>query len=142
MCPDRTLNRLLGPAVRGRRDHPGRVESEEHADKYAESFERALFRAAEEQIEVDHPFLAARALWTDGTGTTPRTEGRDGWMPCLAHVLTVLGGVAEIGGPEDWSSRRSATYSSKRPVASRSRSYRLVSGNGGNQDSRRTIQLS
>lgn len=35
-----------------------------------------------------------------------------------------------------------ATYSSKRPVASRSRSYRLVSGNGGNQDSRRTIQLS
>jgi len=34
------------------------------------------------------------------------------------------------------------TYSSKRPVASRSRSYRLVSGNGGNQDSRRTIQLS
>jgi hypothetical protein len=31
---------------------------------------------------------------------------------------------------------------SKRPVASRSRSYRLVSGNGGNQDSRRTIQLS
>jgi hypothetical protein len=35
-----------------------------------------------------------------------------------------------------------ATYSSKRPVASRSRSYRLVSGNGGNHDSRRTIQLS
>jgi hypothetical protein len=35
-----------------------------------------------------------------------------------------------------------ATYSSKRPVRSRSRSYRLVSGNGGNQDSRRTIQLS
>ena len=35
-----------------------------------------------------------------------------------------------------------ATYSSKRLVASRSRSYRLVSGNGGNQDSRRTIQLS
>ena len=35
-----------------------------------------------------------------------------------------------------------ATYSSKRPVTSRSRSYRLVSGNGGNQDSRRTIQLS
>src|SRR5688572_26652058 len=35
-----------------------------------------------------------------------------------------------------------ATYSSKRPLASRSRSYRLVSGNGGNQDSRRTIQLS
>jgi hypothetical protein len=35
-----------------------------------------------------------------------------------------------------------ATYSSKRPVASRSRSYRLVSGNGGNQDSRRTIQSS
>jgi len=31
-----------------------------------------------------------------------------------------------------------ATYSSKRPVASRSRSYRLVSGNGGNQDSRRS----
>jgi len=31
---------------------------------------------------------------------------------------------------------------SKRPVASRSRSYRLVSGNGGNQDSRRTIQSS
>jgi len=30
-----------------------------------------------------------------------------------------------------------ATYSSKRSVASRSRSYRLVSGNGGNQDSRR-----
>jgi hypothetical protein len=35
-----------------------------------------------------------------------------------------------------------ATYSSKRLVASRSRSYRLVSGNGGNQDSRRMIQLS
>ena len=35
-----------------------------------------------------------------------------------------------------------ATYASKRPVASRSRSYRLVSGNGGNQDSRRMIQLS
>jgi hypothetical protein len=35
-----------------------------------------------------------------------------------------------------------ATYPSNRPVASRSRSYRLVSGNGGNQDSRRTIQLS
>ena len=34
------------------------------------------------------------------------------------------------------------TYSSVRRVASRSRSYRLVSGNGGNQDSRRTIQLS
>ena len=30
----------------------------------------------------------------------------------------------------------------ERPVASRSRSYRLASGNGGNQDSRRTIQLS
>ncbi len=40
------------------------------------------------------------------------------------------------------SHRSCATYSSKRPVASRSRSYRLVSGNGGNQDSRRTIQLS
>ena len=38
-------------------------------------------------------------------------------------------------------SHRSCTYSSKRLVASRSRSYRLVSGNGGNQDSRRTIQL-
>ena len=35
-----------------------------------------------------------------------------------------------------------ATYSSKRLAASRLRSYRLVSGNGGNQDSRRTIQLS
>src|ERR1700735_5044825 len=35
-----------------------------------------------------------------------------------------------------------ATYFSKRPVASRSWSYRLVSGNGGNQDSRRTTQLS
>ena len=35
-----------------------------------------------------------------------------------------------------------ATYSSRRLVASRSRSYRRVSGNGGNQDSRRTIQLS
>src|SRR5262249_40570222 len=34
------------------------------------------------------------------------------------------------------------TAPSERPVASRSRSYRLVSGNGGNQDSRRTIQLS
>src|SRR5512143_2440472 len=33
-------------------------------------------------------------------------------------------------------------YPSKRPAASRSRSYRLVSGNGGNQDSRQTIQLS
>ena len=39
-------------------------------------------------------------------------------------------------------SRRCCIYSSKRPVPSRSRSYRLVSGNGGNQDSRRTIQLS
>ncbi len=38
--------------------------------------------------------------------------------------------------------RLAVTYSSKRPVASRSRSYRLVSGNGGNQDSRRWIQLS
>ena len=36
----------------------------------------------------------------------------------------------------------SAPYSSKPLLASRSRSYRLVSGNGGNQDSRRTIQLS
>lgn len=35
-----------------------------------------------------------------------------------------------------------ATYSSKRLAASRSRSYRLVTGNGGNQDSRRTIQSS
>jgi hypothetical protein len=35
-----------------------------------------------------------------------------------------------------------ATYFSKRPVASRSRSYRLASGNGGNQDSRRTVQSS
>lgn len=33
-------------------------------------------------------------------------------------------------------------YSSKRLVASRSWSYRLVSGNRGSQDSRRTIQLS
>jgi len=39
-------------------------------------------------------------------------------------------------------SRSFGIYSSERPVASRSRSYRLVSGNGGNQDSRRTIQLS
>jgi len=37
---------------------------------------------------------------------------------------------------------RGFPYSSNRLVASRSRSYRLVSGNGGNQDSRRTIQLS
>ena len=49
----------------------------------------------------------------------------------------------------DWTCASSArrfndrpTYSSKRPVASRSRSYRLVSGNGGNQDSRRTVQSS
>jgi hypothetical protein len=35
-----------------------------------------------------------------------------------------------------------ATYDSERPVASRLRSYRLVSGNGGNQDSRRTVQSS
>ena len=33
-------------------------------------------------------------------------------------------------------------YSSERPVASRSRSYRLVSGNGGSQDSRRMTQSS
>ncbi len=33
-------------------------------------------------------------------------------------------------------------YYSKRPDASRLRSYRRVSGNGGNQDSRRMIQLS
>src|SRR5205823_14368986 len=33
-------------------------------------------------------------------------------------------------------------YSSKRPFPSRLRTYLLVSGNGGNQDSRRTIQLS
>ena len=39
-------------------------------------------------------------------------------------------------------SRNRPTYSSRRPVASRSRSYRLSSGNGGNQDSRRTIQRS
>jgi len=38
-------------------------------------------------------------------------------------------------------SHRSCHLLSERPVASRSRSYRLVSGNG-NQDSRRTIQLS
>jgi hypothetical protein len=41
-----------------------------------------------------------------------------------------------------WCSHGSSFYFSKRLVASRSRSYRLVSGNGGNQDSRRTIQLS
>ncbi|PWJ82282.1 hypothetical protein C7441_10950 [Pseudaminobacter salicylatoxidans] len=35
-----------------------------------------------------------------------------------------------------------ATYSSKRLVASRSRSYRLASGNGGNHASRRTVQSS
>lgn len=33
-------------------------------------------------------------------------------------------------------------YPSKRPVASRSRSYRLVSGKGGNQGSRRMVQSS
>jgi hypothetical protein len=33
-------------------------------------------------------------------------------------------------------------YSSWRPVGSRSRSYRFLSGNGGNHDSRRMIQLS
>lgn len=38
--------------------------------------------------------------------------------------------------------RRICAYSSKRSVASRSCSYRLESGNGGSQDSRRTIQLS
>src|SRR6478736_1826095 len=35
-----------------------------------------------------------------------------------------------------------AAYSSKRLAESRSRSYRLASGKGGSQDSRRTIQLS
>jgi hypothetical protein len=35
-----------------------------------------------------------------------------------------------------------ATGSSKRPVASRSRSYRRMSGNGGSQDSRRMVQSS
>jgi DNA-binding XRE family transcriptional regulator len=34
------------------------MESGEQADKYAESFERTLFRAAEQQIEADHHFLA------------------------------------------------------------------------------------
>jgi hypothetical protein len=50
-----------------------------------------------------------------------------------------------LGGADGFTKMKpavSAIYFSERLVASRSRSYRLVSGNGGSQDSRRTIQLS
>ncbi|WP_236617105.1 hypothetical protein [Litchfieldella anticariensis] len=57
------------------------------------------------------------------------------------HIFIIIG-LAILGAALFGVNGQPATYSSKRPVASRSRSYRFVSGNGGNQDSRRTIQLS
>jgi hypothetical protein len=59
-----------------------------------------------------------------------RRQPECAYNACCAHAYE-LGRLALSGPPN-----------SKRPVASRSRSYRLLSGNGGNQDSRRTIQLS
>jgi hypothetical protein len=58
----------------------------------------------------------------------------------FAGVGTTGGRCRHNRGLNLWHVR--ATYSSERPVASRSRSYRFVSGKGGNQDSRRTIQSS
>ena len=64
-------------------------------------------------------------------------------MQTTAHPQRTAPGFGSVLASE-WVKLRSvrATYSSKRPVASRSRSYRLVSGNGGNQDSRRMVQIS
>ena len=77
-----------------------------------------------------------------GKPPVPKQQ-RDVW---LGHDEKRTANACEAFDPEYLRGRRlrtvRATYSSKRLVASRSRSYRLVSGNGGNQDSRRTIQLS
>ena len=70
----------------------------------------------------------------DGEGSA-RRHGLDSGRGLVAFPR---GGIATHRS----SQRARLTYSSERPVASRSRSYRLVSGNGGNQDSRRTVQSS
>jgi hypothetical protein len=70
-------------------------------------------------------------------------EQRDVW---LGHDEKRTANACEAFDPEYLRDGAFAPFvrptPQKRPVASRSRSYRLVSGNGGNQDSRRTIQLS
>lgn len=65
-------------------------------------------------------------------------EWRDGWIASIVKQ----GSSRPFGGNGYRNLVQSAAYSSKRPVASRSRSYRFVSGNGGSQDSRRTVQSS
>ncbi len=55
-----------------------------------------------------------------------------------AGVDVAQAGAGEGGGRGD---RGGGLALSDRPVGSRSRSYRLLSGNGGNQDLRRTVQL-
>src|SRR5947208_10968806 len=77
--------------------------------------------------------LSSEAVFMDGRDQQP---GHDGAWVCGAPLRTARSSVPGSGLVV------LATYSSKRPVASRSRSYRRLSGNGGNQDSRRTIQLS
>ena len=64
-------------------------------------------------------------------------------MAVTAGIGALVGtSEARAGRPRRAVECARATYSSKRPAGSRLRSYRLASGNGGNQDSRRTIQLS
>ena len=79
---------------------------------------------------------------------------RSAWRACPSSASMTCAFVLRCSGPpcrrRDPTIRRtyaalssvSRARHSKRPVASRSRSYRLLSGNGGNEDSRRTIQLS
>jgi hypothetical protein len=85
-------------------------------------------------VTTTQDFAMQPAASQEVSGTVRDTDGN----PLENATVQILDTIARAR--RDRTVR--ATYSSKRPVASRSRSYRLVSGNGGNQDSRRTIQLS
>ena len=71
--------------------------------------------------------LAPQAVTIEGVGRHGRLAARFA-MP--THELPQIAAADRV----TMRFTDQATYSSKRPVASRSRSYRLVSGNGGNQD--------
>ncbi|MGH8167999.1 MAG: DUF222 domain-containing protein [Woeseiaceae bacterium] len=96
---------------------------------------------AETAAEYFHGRASAEALRASAEASGHSAEG---WMvgEPQADVYWSASKFARQTPPLKHLRTVCAPYSSKRPVASRSRSYRLVSENGGNQDSRRTVQSS
>ncbi len=86
-----------------------------------------------------------RYVWPSELDLMARIAGlrlRERWSGWSARAVHEREHGARLRLGEAGAAGGLATYSSERPVASRSRSYRLVTGNGGNQDSRRTVQSS